>query len=258
MKHQIQRGQCDHRIMPTYSITARLYDRMVGLYAFDQLRENFERMEKRYGFDLSLCGDVACGTGLFSSYLSERGAGVIGFDLSAGMLAEARERLAAKGVRLLRQDMRYLSPPRRLSLIVCATDSLNHLLSELDVRRTLGSFNSALRPGGWALFDMNTAWQLREGSDSDPWEFQIDGLPMRWLSQWKEDEGTAELRLMFPTLKGTDGMPLMEVHRERAYEARWIADELELAGFSRAEVLDATGLGKPGAKTRRLQLVAVK
>jgi SAM-dependent methyltransferase len=247
-----------HHAVAAYSITAQLYDSMVGLYAFDQLRDNFERLEKRYALDLSFCGDVACGTGLFTRYLFERGAGVIGFDLSTGMLRAAMKRLGRTGVQLLRQDMRYLSPPMPLTMIICATDALNHLLDEADIRRSLRSFFASLRPGGHAIFDLNTAWQLREQSDSVPWDFEIEGAVMRWESGWEEAEATAELRLIFPDIKDNDGVPYMETHLEKAYSPEYIMDVLEGAGFSRAEMFDAAGLGKPGEKTRRLQFVAVK
>src|SRR4030042_2500363 len=113
--------------------------------------------------------------------------------------------------------MRYLLPPSRLSLIICATDSLNYLLSESDVRRTLRSFYAALRTGGYALFDMKTAWQLREGSDSEPWDFEIDGVAMHWLSEWSESDQTARLGLIFPALIDENGAPQAEIHCERAY-----------------------------------------
>lgn len=257
-KDHLKAGDRDYQIVPTYSLTAKLYDRMVGLYAFEQWRENFERLERRYEFDLSLIGDVACGTGLASSYLLERGAGVISLDRSPQMLLAARKRILASAARLLRQDMRYLSPPSLLSLIICASDSMNHLLCELDIRRALRSFSAALKPGGYVLFDMNTAWQLREGSDSEPWDFEVDGVAMQWLSQWQESDQTAHLRLIFPGIVNESGAAKVEVHRERAYPAGQILQELGDAGFGMAEVIDAAGLGKAGDKTRRLQFIARK
>jgi SAM-dependent methyltransferase len=244
--------------LPTYSLTAALYDRMVGLYAFDQWKENFERLEKRYHFDLSVCGDVACGTGLFARYLAERGASVMGFDKSPEMLRAAACALPCGKIKLLRQDMRYLQPPSRLSLIVCATDSLNYLLSGIDVTRTLRSFFHALLPGGHAAFDMNTAWQLREGSDAEPWDFEVDGVRMRWLSSWDEAQKMASLRLVFPEACDDRGNPGFELHREKAYPVHWIIERLLQAGFARADALDAAGLGMPGERTRRVQFVALK
>lgn len=78
---------------------------------------------------------------------------------------------------------------------------------------------------------------------------------MSWVSEWEEGEVTATLMLTFYEA-GEEGGELLEVHRERAYEAEWVLEELKRAGFSHAEVLDAAGLGKVTERTRRLQFVA--
>jgi SAM-dependent methyltransferase len=165
--------------IPAYSASATIYDAMVGLFAFEHWRENFERLEKRYGFDISCVADVACGSGLAAAYLARRGARVFACDLSLHMLREAAAKCSGSRVVFIKQDMRYLQLPGAASLINCATDAINHLLSEEDIRRALSSFHAALRPGGYAAFDMNTAWQLREGSDADTWEVEADGRRMR-------------------------------------------------------------------------------
>ena len=243
---------------PPYSLTALLYDRMIGRFAFDHWRENFERLSKRYLFDVTSCADVACGTGLVSRYLARRGAEVTAVDISPHMLEAAFAATRDLRVTLIRQDMSYLYLPRRVKLLICATDSLNYVLREAGVRRALRSFYFNLIPGGYALFDMNTAWQLREGSDIGPWEFEVDGEPMRWMSEWDEANKTATLRLVFLETRGENGRPLSEVHKERAYPAHWVGEELVRAGFENVAILDAAGLGKAGERTRRVQFVARK
>ncbi|MBN2025794.1 MAG: class I SAM-dependent methyltransferase [Actinobacteria bacterium] len=244
-----------YRRTPVYSTSAAIYDRMVGHYAFEHWRDNFERLERRYDLDISRVADAACGTGLASAYLVERGAEVYASDLSLPMLAEAARLHGRPGVCLQRQDMRYLYPPSRVTLVNCATDAMNHLLYKADLRRALSSFRAALEPGGHAIFDLNTAWQLREGSDTVPWEFEVDGRRMRWSSAWEEVSSICTLNMVFIDVD-LDGSDIVEVHRERAYETAWVMEELARAGFDSAEVMDATGLGKAGEQTRRLQFVA--
>ena len=157
----------------------------------------------------------------------------------------------------MRQDMRYLLPPVPVPLLICATDSLNHLLREDDIWRTIKAFYAALHPGGYALFDMNSAWQLREGSDREPWEFEVEGAHMRWLSAWSEKDLTATLELTFFGA-GKNGEEVTEVHHERAYSPEWVLEVLGRAGFGYAEVIAAAGLGKVGENTRRFQFVARK
>jgi SAM-dependent methyltransferase len=247
----------DSHVIPAYSLTALLYDQIIGRFVFEQWLENFERLEKRYRLDLSSCADVACGTGLASRYLANRKSEVFAFDRSREMLREAMERSNGL-VRIQRQDMRYLLPPSKVSLLICASDSLNHLLNENDVISTIRAFFAALKPGGHAIFDMNTIWQLREGRDDKPWDFEVDKLPVRWLSKWNEKNLTATLRFIFPSIVNNRGETLEEIHRERAYSGDWILHELKKAGFQGVEVLDAAGLGKIGDHTRRFQFVAQK
>lgn len=248
----------DTATLPPYSITAALYDRMIGRFAFEQWRENYERLNKRYQLDLTCCADVACGTGLASRHLAQGGTTILAVDRSPEMLKAAVAATRGLKVILLRQDMRYLYLPRRVSLIICATDSINYLLKAKDIRRALRSFNLNLTTGGYILFDMNTAWQLREGSAEEPWDFEVDGECMRWISDWDEKSFTATLRLIFLETRGEGGLPLCEVHRERAYPAHWMGEELEKAGFETRAILDAAGLGKVGEMTRRIQFVARK
>lgn len=244
--------------IPPYRLSSLLYDRLVGKVLHQLWAENFERLARRYELQLDRVADVACGTGLATAYLARRGSRVIGVDRSEEMLrlAAARLRGCARAA-LLRQDMRYLYLPWKVRTLLCATDSLNHLLAVDDVRRAASSFARALEVGGRLLFDVNTAYQLREGSDDAEWSFRIGEWRLTWRSEWEEATSTATLTMRLEREKGGEGT-WVEVHRERAYPAELLVSLLEEVGFRKVEVLDFAGLGKPGAKTRRLQFVAVR
>jgi ubiquinone/menaquinone biosynthesis C-methylase UbiE len=99
--------------------------------------------------------DVMCGTGAAMTWLRplcrER---VVGIDFSAGMLAEARARLAAAAgtaeVALVRGDVLTMSFDRAFDVAVC-TGAFGHIL-ERDEPTLLGNVQRALRPGGRFLF----------------------------------------------------------------------------------------------------------
>lgn len=244
------------RGVPAYGVSSVIYDRLVGGVLHELWRESFERLVRRYGMRLDRVADVACGTGQASLYLARSGSRVIAVDISEEMLRVAAARLRGRAdVLLLRQDMRYLSLPSKVQTLVCAADSLNHLLQEEDVRRALRSFASALEEGGHLLFDVNTAHQLREGQDERDWVFLLGGWRLSWRSEWEEETSSATLTMRLERSDGRGGI-WVEVHRERAYPAGLLVAFLEEAGFRRVEVWDAAGLGKPGARSRRLQFVA--
>lgn len=250
-------GRVEEFVVPPYRVSSQLYDRMVGEVLHQVWRENFERLERRYGLGLDLVADVACGTGLVSEYLAGRGCRVYAVDGSPYMLRVAAGRLRGrKGVLLMRQDMRFLSLPSLVSTLVCATDSLNHLLEEEHLRRAVFSFAGALREGGFLLFDVNTLHQLREGADEQEWNFELERWNLTWKSRWDEVSSTAVLTMRMEEREGTVVRRWVEVHRERAYPCSFLVSVLREAGFRGVDVWDAAGLGKPGPGTRRLQFVA--
>jgi ubiquinone/menaquinone biosynthesis C-methylase UbiE len=99
--------------------------------------------------------DVMCGTGAAMAWLrplcTER---VAGIDFSAGMLAEARERVSkapgSSAVELVRGDVLTMSFDRAFDVVVC-TGAFGHIL-EKDEPTLLGNIQRALRPGGRFVF----------------------------------------------------------------------------------------------------------
>lgn len=99
--------------------------------------------------------DIGCGTGRHAVELARRGYAVVGVDLSASLLARAREKAAEQGVRVRfeRRDARDLSFRGEfdLAIMLCEgafplmeTDAMNH--------RILENAAAALRPGGKLVF----------------------------------------------------------------------------------------------------------
>lgn len=93
--------------------------------------------------------EVGCGTGRNTAWLAARAAGVVGLDLSDGMLRRARERVGSPAVRLLRHDVRTPWP-----LADAVADLVVAMLVLEHVERLAPVFREAarvLRPDG-ALF----------------------------------------------------------------------------------------------------------
>ena len=95
--------------------------------------------------------ELAVGTGRVAIPMAAAaGRPVVGIDVSAAMLAIARERGAEVGVELdLREDdMRELSLDEPAALIVCPFRSLLHLPTWADRRRVFERVAASLQPGG--------------------------------------------------------------------------------------------------------------
>ena len=95
--------------------------------------------------------DLCCGTGAVLHHLTERAERLVGLDMSAGMLEEARARLPAQ-VELIRGDA--LDPPAELlgafDLVTCF-GAFGHVL-EADEPRLVDSVRRLLKPGGRFVF----------------------------------------------------------------------------------------------------------
>ncbi|WP_445151522.1 class I SAM-dependent DNA methyltransferase [Baekduia sp. Peel2402] len=104
--------------------------------------------------------DVACGTGKSTAPLVARGWEVVGVDISAGMLAQARRTLGPD-VPLIRHDMRELSVLGTFDLVSALSDAVNHLLDTQQLSDAFSSFHRNLAPGGVLVFDVVTLGGLR-------------------------------------------------------------------------------------------------
>ena len=105
--------------------------------------------------------DVACGTGRSLEPLVACGWPAMGVDASAGMLAQARERLGPE-VPLLEADMRELPRLGGFDLVCALGDSINHLLGEGQLADAFAGFRRNLAPGGVVLFDVATLATFRD------------------------------------------------------------------------------------------------
>jgi glycine/sarcosine N-methyltransferase len=141
--------------------TVPLYDDMGADY------DRFVDWESRLAFEIPvldrlLAGhgarrvlDAACGTGRHAIALAQRGYQVTGADLSAAMVARARETTAAAGVEVpfVEAGLGALAPalPGPWDAVLCLGHSLPHLLSADDVAAALADFARVLRPAGLLL-----------------------------------------------------------------------------------------------------------
>ena len=96
--------------------------------------------------------DAGCGSGAQAEWLLDRGADVVGVDLSPGMVEQARRRCAGRG-RFLVADLAEPLPLKPASLDGVTCSLMLHYLRDWSV--PLRSFAAALRPGGWVVLSLD-------------------------------------------------------------------------------------------------------
>jgi SAM-dependent methyltransferase len=94
--------------------------------------------------------DVACGTGGHLVHLRQW-YDVVGVDIEAGMLDEARRRLPE--VTLVEDDMRLFHLDRTFDVVTCLFSSIGYMSSEQDLDDAGSTMVSHLRPGGVFVMD---------------------------------------------------------------------------------------------------------
>ncbi|MEU0027031.1 class I SAM-dependent methyltransferase [Streptomyces sp. NPDC006335] len=138
--------------------------------------------------------DCSCGIGTQAIGLAQAGHKVVGSDLSPVAAARAAAEAATRGARLptAAADMRRLPfAPSVFDTVVCADNSLAHLLTAPDVTAALADMRRVLREGGLLLLTLRDYDEIRrtrpgaappqvsEGSDGRMITFQL------W--HWHED-----------------------------------------------------------------------
>jgi len=129
--------------------------------------------------DYRVC-DLACGQGVVARRLAERGARVLGVDVSEKLLDLARqyERDEPRGVEYERGDAQTLNavPDGAFDGVVCNMS----LMDIPDLDTTLGAVSRVLRPGGWFVFSVVHPICQTPGSPWWAWEGEaIVGVEVR-------------------------------------------------------------------------------
>lgn len=234
-----------------YSRLAAEYDATLGLPFFPQAREAFERLVRKYGINFDSAADIGCGTGLFARHLNiSRSVPVYAVDLSEPMLRIAARNCCGTNVVLLKQDIRRLCLPRKVDLITANFDTLNHMLSANDLRKTLRRVFDNLKPGGHFIFDVVTNCYAL-GSRSYVTRFRRQ---YRSVTQTVRVDPIRKLISILISIRSPNTWkPIIERHCERAYSPAELGTALHETGFVIRGVHDAA----PYAATRCPQRIIV-
>ena len=139
--------------MSSFDAFARYYDADYGAIADDALF--YRELARRCGGPIL---EPMCGSGRLLVPLAQAGYRLTGVDISARMLALARDRLADTGqldqVDLIEADVRDMAPAGPFALAIVALNSFMHLTTVEDQFAALGRIREALRPGGLLALDL--------------------------------------------------------------------------------------------------------
>ena len=239
--------------MLVYEKFAALYDELMEV-DYEAWLDTIEGLwqGKRPHLVLDLC----CGSGGMTAALEGRGYTPIGVDVSAEMLAEAREKLSPEAL-LLCQDMRELDLYGTVDAALCLCDSLNYLETEDDLRRVFQKVNLFLEPGGLFIFDMNTPYQFAEVLGENTFAETTEDAAYIWENDFDPEEGVNTFAVTF-FARQPDGSyeRFFELHEEFAYPLERVWALLKEAGLIPLAVYDGYTGEKADADCGRWLIVA--
>ncbi len=200
-----------------YEELATIYRRAGFTRLSHEMAARLPQIFKRFGREPRQICDLACGTGDAVVRLAQLGYDVIGVDMSAAMLKEARALGASARVQVqwVQADARSFQLEEEIDALTCMGNALNHLLAADDLRSTLRCVYRCLRPHGLFIFDMVTPNGLL---NSEYIETPAEDLLLAWQSSHDVETGISTL-VLSAFVGGADGLyrRIREVHRERAY-----------------------------------------
>jgi SAM-dependent methyltransferase len=180
--------------------------------------------------------DSACGIGTQLIGLAGRGHRLTGTDASPAAVARARREVDARrlSAALMAADMRALPlPTARFDAIVCADNSLPHLLTAAEVGAALAQARRVLRPGGLLVVSTRDYDALRTTRPTSTKPQVSIGAITFQLWQWHSCGERYDLTHV-QLLAGSDGSWTVR-HRRASY---WAISRAQLTGL-----LTASGFG---------------
>ena len=170
------------------------------------------------------------------------------------MLAVAAEKLP--DVRLVREDMTRVALGERFDVVLCAYDSINHLLTFAEWEAVFDRAREHLDDGGIFVFDVNTEAQLATFVAQPPW------------THWFGDDNL----LVMDVVEGGDGVSIWSIHvfehvgdhryrlhMENIREVAFPRERVEASlgeRFRRVRVYDADR-SRPTSRSGRLHFVCL-
>ena len=263
----------------TYQAFASVYDELMSDVPYDEWAQRIDRDIRKYGVsetsgdrreaaseeeavlasERDLVVDLACGTGVVTRKLFDKGYDVFGVDISSEMLSRAMDSDEERGIMYLNQDICELDLYSTIGTAVCICDSLNYLLSDEELEAAFAGVSNFLYPGGVFIFDCNTSYKYREAIGESTIAEAGDDVSFIWDNYYDEDENVNEYDLTL-FIKREDGLyeRAEETHLQRGIEKEDIESLASKSGLEIMLIADSDTDGEVSGETERIYAVLKK
>nr|WP_027417702.1 class I SAM-dependent methyltransferase [Aneurinibacillus terranovensis] len=213
-----------------------MYDHLMADAPYDQWMRFVMQAWRAAGTNPKRVAELGCGTGAFTRFLLEADVDVWGVDLSADMLAVAREKIAVSHprarVHFIQQDIRQLHLDETMDSVVSFCDTLNYITDEGGIPRVFSRVYEALKTGGTFLFDVHTPYKICDVFGDETFHCVDDEVSYIWESSFDEKKQAVHHELTL-FVQQADGLyrRFQETHIQQSYKIGLLARWLKEAGF---------------------------
>jgi ubiquinone/menaquinone biosynthesis C-methylase UbiE len=227
--------------MESYNGLAQIYDKTIEI--------DYDRWTK-FIFDyfgskgMELKGkkllELGCGTGNMTLCLKEKGMEVIAVDLSQEMLQTAMEKAIKKRYKIMfvNQDMTAFEMNKKFDYIFSFCDAYNYITKENQLKDSFDKVYNHLKPGGYFVFDISTAYKLIEKIGNNTFTLNEEMLCYIWDNYVETEEELLEMYITFFVKDGPLYKRFQEQHIQKIWKNDMIVETLRSAGFQDIEIYD--------------------
>jgi SAM-dependent methyltransferase len=215
-------------VRETYDAWAPVYDEFNCGYLFERWTGKLLERAEEAGVGGKRLLDIACGTGMSTIPMLDRGWTVTGCDISPKMLAIAREKIGDQAD-LVEADMRELPDFGSFDLVWAINDPLNYVLDVAELEATFDGMRRNVAADGIVLFDVNTLVTYRTFFSN---EIVVEGEGGRLVWQGQLTAGDVSTGTFAEARFDVEGDASMEsVHRQRHFTESEVLAALDVAGL---------------------------
>ena len=218
-----------------YEGFADVYDQVMDNIPYEEWFEKLHQHLVSYGIkDGTIC-ELGCGTGTMTEMFAGAGYRMIGIDVSPEMLALANMKREESGsdILYLEQAMEEMELSEPVDAMISVCDSVNYLLQDEQLESLFAGVKKYLRPGGYLIFDVKTAFCYQNVIGNQTWVEQDEDVSYIWENYYYDDREINEYMLTI-FKRRADGLfeKSEEAHYQRAYDVALLREKIEQAGLT--------------------------
>jgi SAM-dependent methyltransferase len=240
-----------------YSAFSLVYDTLMEDVDYIGWADYIEKIFEKEHMKPVNMAELACGTGNLTNILANRGYHLLGTDISSDMLFIAREKSieGSGSITYLQQDMKEMSLPTELDVILCVCDGFNYILDNKDLEDIFAKVKKHLKKDGLFIFDISSHYKLKNILGNNTYAENYDEVSYIWENYYDEEESICDFDLTI--FVEEDGLyrKFEEKHSQRAYKIDEIGEILKKAGFSSINVYDGYSFNSPKEESERISFV---